>query len=165
MGKDDISVAPVPGLGYATTKREGKNSMFSMFPLLAVSLVTYTIAVVAFGAEGQSAESVVWTARTLVEVPLVSGDKWVVTLGHGFIILSMVFLFVELLRATKTGTDSLVNHALSAVLFIVALLLFIIVPGYGNSIFFIFMSMTFMDFMAGFIVTTVTARRDFGVAA
>ena len=40
----------------------------------------------------------------------------------------------------------------------------IIIPGYGNSVFFIYLSMTFLDFMAGFIVTTVTARRDFGVS-
>ncbi|MEM9422303.1 MAG: hypothetical protein AAF986_07350 [Pseudomonadota bacterium] len=157
MGKDDISVAPIPAMGYSIAKRKGKISMFSMFPLLAVSLVLYSLAVVAGQPE--------WTGKILFELAMVSKDTWTITFGHGFIILSMVFLFVELLRATKTGTDSLVNHALSALLFIVALLLFIIVPGYGNSVFFIFMAMTFMDFMAGFIVTTVTARRDFGVAA
>ena len=155
MGRDDIAVAPIPTMGYAV--REGKSSMFSMFPLLTVSLIIYTIAAFA----GQSD----WTAQVMFELTMVSEDVWTITFGHGFIILSMGFLFVELLRATKTGTDSLVNHALSALLFIVALILFIIVPGYGNSIFFIFMSMTFMDFMAGFIVTTVSARRDFGVAA
>jgi hypothetical protein len=131
--------------------------MFSMIPLLAVSLVLYTVGRFAGGAD--------WTETELLTLTLVSDDRWLITYGHAFIILSMVFLFIELLRATKTGTDSLVNHALSALLFIAALLLFIIVPGYGNSIFFIFMSMTFLDFMAGFIVTTVTARRDFGVAA
>jgi hypothetical protein len=46
------------------------------------------------------------------------------------------------------------------VVFIAALLLFLLVKGYGNSTFFIFMSMTLLDFMAGFIITTVTSRRD-----
>lgn len=131
--------------------------MFSMFPLLTVSLVLFTIAKFAVG-DG-------WVDHELTTITMVSGDPWMISYGHAFIILSMGFLFIELLRATKTGTDSLVNHALSALLFIVALLLFIIVPGFGNSVFFIFVSMTFLDFMAGFIVTTVTARRDFGVAA
>ncbi|WOI52728.1 hypothetical protein [Parvularcula sp. LCG005] len=155
MGRGDISVAPVPGLQYGKGRREGKSNMFSMIPLLVVSLILFTVGRFA-GGEG-------WTDTEFFTLTMVSGDYWRVSMGHAFIILSMGFLFIELLRATKTGTDSLVNHALSALLFIATLLLFIIVPGYGNSIFFIFMSMTFLDFMAGFIVTTVTARRDFGV--
>lgn len=157
MANGQTPIAPIPGITHPAGTRKERNSMFTMFPLLTVSLVIYTIA--AFSQEAG------WTARELFEVPMVSNDVWQVTFGHGFIILSMGFLFVELLRATKTGTDSLVNHALSAIVFIIALLLFIVVPGYGNSVFFIFVTMTFMDFMAGFIVTTVTARRDFGVAA
>lgn len=131
--------------------------MFAMIPLLAVSLILYTVGRFAGGPD--------WTTEELVTFTMVSGDGWLITYGHAFVILSMGFLFIELLRATNTGTDSLVNHALSVLLFIAALLLFIIMPGYGNSIFFIFLSMTFLDFMAGFIVTTTTARRDFGVAA
>ena len=131
--------------------------MFSMIPLLGVSLILFTVAVFAGGDS--------WTTEQMFALQMVSGDEWRISFGDAFIIVSMAFLFIELLRATKTGTDSLVNHALSAMLFIITLLLFIIVPGYGNSVFFIFMSMTFLDFMAGFIVTTVTARRDFGVAA
>ena len=150
--------------------------MFSMIPLLGVSLILYTIAAFAIGstpdpdaviAAGSDAAQpmMAWFDRDLFNLTVVSGDIWNITYGDAFIIISMVFLFIELLRATNTGTDSLVNHALSALLFIIALILFIIVPGYGNSVFFIFMSMTFLDFMAGFVVTTVTARRDFGVAA
>ncbi len=130
--------------------------MFTMFPLLAISLVLYSV--LKFTMPG-------WELDTMFDLKMVSGDIWNITYGHAFIIASMGLLFVELLRATKTGTDSLLNHALSVVVFIVALLLFIIVPGYGNSIFFIYLSMTFLDFMAGFIVTTVTARRDLSVGA
>ncbi len=130
--------------------------MFQMFPLLAVSLVAYTILTFTIGTG--------WIDREIIGIPMVSGDVWTITYGYAYIIGSMAFLFVELLRATQTGTDSILNHALSVVVFIVALLLFIIVKGFGNSIFFVFVTMTFLDFMAGFIVTTVTARRDFGVA-
>ena len=157
MARGNGRVAPIPGLGYGEDDLKGSSSMFSMIPLLAVSLILFAV--------GRLTGDSGWTEVELFTFDMVSGDAWLITYGHAFIILSMGLLFVELLRATKTGTDSLVNHALSALLFIVALLLFIIVPGFGNSTFFIFMSMTFLDFMAGFIVTTVTARRDFGVAA
>lgn len=134
--------------------------MFTMFPLLALSLIVYSVLQFTIGAGEQSS----WVTTQIISIPMVSGDAWRISYGDAFIIGSMGLLFVELLRATKTGTDSLLNHALSVLVFIICLLLFIIVPGYGNSVFFVFLTMTFLDFMAGFIVTTVTARRDFGVA-
>lgn len=129
--------------------------MFTMFPLLFISLIVYVILHYLVGDA--------WTANQLMSIPMVSGDLWRITFGDGFIIISMGLLFIELLRSTRTGSDSILNHALSVVVFIIALLMFIIMPGFGNSVFFIYLSMTFLDFMAGFIVTTVTARRDFGV--
>ncbi len=48
-------------------------------------------------------------------------------------------------------------------MFVVALLLFILAPGFGNSTYFLFLAMTFLDPMAGLVVTTVAARRDFAV--
>lgn len=134
--------------------------MYQMFPLLAISLVVYGVLTVT-GAVG-SAETP-WFEVLFVELPMVSGDIWKVSWGDVFLVLSMGLLFVELLRATKTGSESIMNHALSVVVFVVALLLFIIVDGFGNSVFFLYLTMTFLDFMAGFIVTTVTARRDLSV--
>lgn len=132
-------------------------SIYQMFPLLAISLVVYAILTLT-GAAGAS-----WYEVIFVQLPMVSGDVWEVTWGDIFLMISMALLFVELLRSTKTGSESIMNHALSVVVFIASLLLFIIVEGFGNSIFFLFMTMTFLDFMAGFIVTTVTARRDLAV--
>ncbi len=135
--------------------------MYQMFPLLAISLVVFAVLSLTGAAD---AGGVPWYDVSFVNLPMVSGDQWTVTGGDVFLVGSMGLLFIELLRSTKTGSESIMNHALSVVVFVVALLLFIIVKGFGNSVFFIFMSMTFLDFMAGFIVTTVTARRDLSVA-
>jgi len=134
--------------------------MYQMFPLLAISLIVFAVLALT-GAVGSPTEP--WYDVIFVELPMVSGDVWSVTWGDIFLLASMGLLFVELLRSTKTGSESIMNHALSVVVFVVALLLFIIVEGFGNSVFFLFMAMTFLDFMAGFIVTTVTARRDLAV--
>lgn len=131
--------------------------MFTMLPLLAISLVLYAVTTLVTGSSG-------WTDAQMIELVMISGNRWLITYGDAFLMLSLVFLFVEILRATKTGTDSLFNHALSAIVFICALVVFIVISGFGNSVFFIFVLMTALDFMAGFIVTTVTARRDFGVS-
>ena len=135
--------------------------MYQMFPLLAISLIVYAVLTLT-GAVGTATTP--WYEILFIEFPMVSGDKWQVTWGDLFLLSSMGLLFVELLRSTKTGSESIMNHALSVVVFVVALLLFIIVEGFGNSVFFLYMAMTFLDFMAGFIVTTVTARRDLSVA-
>ncbi|MEM9495378.1 MAG: hypothetical protein AAGA09_05200 [Pseudomonadota bacterium] len=135
--------------------------MYQMFPLLAISLVVFAVLSLT-GAANMG--GLPWYEVVFIELPMVSGDKWKVTWGDLFLVASMGLLFIELLRSTKTGSESIMNHALSVVVFVVALLLFIIVKGFGNSVFFIFMAMTFLDFMAGFIVTTVTARRDLAVA-
>lgn len=134
--------------------------MYQMFPLLAISLIVFAVLTLT-GAVGTAL--VPWYDVTFIELPMVSEDIWIVTWGDVFLLASMALLFVELLRSTKTGSESIMNHALSVVVFVAALLLFIIVKGFGNSVFFLFMAMTFLDFMAGFIVTTVTARRDLAV--
>lgn len=131
-----------------------------MFPLLTISFVIYA-ALTLIGLTGPG--GVPWHQAEIVPLPLVSGETWNVSGGDIFLVVSMGLLFVELVRATKTGAESITNHLLSFLLFIAVLLTFILVKGFGNSVFFIFLTMTLLDPMAGFVVTTVTARRDIGV--
>ncbi len=133
---------------------------FQIFPLLTISLIIYTVLTVT-GMGG--AQGAAWHDVVVVSLPMYSGDVWRVTWGALFLTGSMGLLFVELIRATKAGTASITNHLLSFLLFVVALLAFILAPGFGNSIYFIFLTMTFLDPMAGLVVTTVTARRDLSV--
>ena len=131
--------------------------MLQSFPLLAVSLLIY--AALSLTLEpGQTP----WYDYEAVTINMVSGDVWRIAAGHVFIGFSLIMLFIELLRATRSSGASIMNHALSVFVFIVSLLMFITVQGYGNSIFFLYTAMTFTDFMAGFIITTVTTRRDIG---
>ena len=57
----------------------------------------------------------------------------------------------------------MVNHGLSLVVFIVALIEFIVLPEFGTSTFFMITLFTLLDVVAGFTVTIATARRDFSV--
>jgi hypothetical protein len=129
--------------------------MLQSFPLLCLSLLVYA------GLDlTVSPDKTAWYDVESMVIPMMSGDHWKLTGGHLFIGFSMVMLFVELLRATRHNNASIMNHAFSVLVFIAAALMFITVKGYGNSIFFLFTSMTFLDFMAGFIITTATTRRD-----
>ena len=135
----------------------GQRRVFTLqsLPLLALSLALYTLCNLA-----TLATSRVWYKAELTSIELISGDSWHVSGGDAFLGFSMALLFIELLRATKPGGESIVNHALSAVVFIAALVLFLTQQGFGNSTFFSFMVITLLDFMAGFIITATSARRD-----
>ncbi len=131
-----------------------------IFPLLTISLVIYVVlTMTGMGGTG----GIAWHEIVVVSLPMYSGDVWRITWGTLFLTGSMGLLFVELIRATKAGTASITNHLLSFLLFVAALLLFILAKGFGNSTYFLFLAMTFLDPMAGLVVTTVTARRDLAV--
>ncbi|MFN3958331.1 MAG: hypothetical protein ACK4NP_00300 [Parvularculaceae bacterium] len=131
-----------------------------VFPLLTISLIIYSVLTVTGMGGAQGAP---WHEVVVVNLPMYSGDVWRVTWGTIFLLGSVGLLFVELVRATKVGTASITNHLLSFLVFVVALLLFILAPGFGNSTYFLFLAMTFLDPMAGLVVTTVSARRDLAV--
>ncbi|MEO1014058.1 MAG: hypothetical protein AAFX08_02605 [Pseudomonadota bacterium] len=134
--------------------------MMQMFPLLAISLIAYAILTLA-GVAGP--EDVIWHQQLIVGLPLPSGDTWGLRGGDFFLVASVGFLFVELIRATRTDASSITNHIFSIILAVICVLAFILVKGFGNSTFFIYMSMTFLDALAGMVVTTTTARRDLNV--
>ena len=131
-----------------------------MFPLLTISYIVF-LALTLIGVTDAGGNP--WHEAVLAPLPLYSGETWYPTGGDAFLFGSMGILFIELVRATKTGTASITNHLLSFMLFIIVLLTFLLIKGFANSAFFIFMIMTLLDPMAGFVVTTVTARRDIGV--
>ena len=127
-----------------------------LFPLLTLSLFSYAALAATVGAE--------WTDAILFTIEMHHGQAWTISGSDIFIAVSLIFLTIEILRSTNTGTESIFNHVFSGFLFIGCLLCFLFVPRFGTSAFFLLTLMTVIDFMAGFIVTTLAARRDFGVS-
>ncbi len=97
-------------------------------------------------------------------VPMTSGVSWDITPGHALIAASLLMLFFELIKSTGIGSAAVMNHAFSLVLFIVCLVEFLLLPAFATSVFFMIMTMTLLDVMAGFMVTIAAARRDFAMA-
>ncbi|MEQ1930564.1 MAG: hypothetical protein ABL957_08520 [Parvularculaceae bacterium] len=135
--------------------------MYAMFPLLTIAFVVYAALTVLSITGVAGGATVPWHQAEIIALPLYSKDMWKVTGGDIFLFASMGLLFVEIIRSTKTGQSSITNHLLSFMLFILVLLAFILAPHFGNSTFFLFMLMSLLDPMAGFVVTTVASRRDF----
>ena len=94
---------------------------------------------------------------------MISGVIWQLSGADALVLLSISLLFLEILKSTSTGTATIMNHAISMILFIVCLVEFLLHPNFATSAFFIIMVMTLLDVLAGVVVTIVSARRDFGV--
>ncbi|MEO0983522.1 MAG: hypothetical protein AAFX03_12820 [Pseudomonadota bacterium] len=142
-------------------------------PLLIFPVLIYTLMAIGYG-DGDAAAAAVEGAvnvaplqaqlgTPMFTLPMVSGISWQVTGGDLLIIISIGFLFVEILKSTSTGTATIMNHAVSMLLFIVCLVLFLLFKNFGTSVFFILTLMTLLDVLAGVVVTIVSARRDFAV--
>lgn len=136
--------------------------MLIAIPLLVVPVVIYNL-VILLG--GSAPDAVLGPASVLSEVllrvPMTSGASWSISVGDLILFLSLILLFVELLKSTSSQRVAIVNHALSMVLFVVCLVEFLLLPGFAGSVFFLILTMVLLDVLAGFIVTIIASRRDF----
>ncbi len=135
--------------------------MFQMFPLLGASMIIYAVLTLA---GVSAADGTLWHAATIISLPIASGDQWIIRGGDIFLIASMGVLFLEIIRTTNTSKEALVNNLLSFLLTFGAIMLFIFMQGFGNSIFAILITMMVLDTMAGMVVTPNAARRDLNVS-
>jgi hypothetical protein len=97
-----------------------------------------------------------------MSVGLPSGAAWTMTTGQLLVAIGLVALYIEILKATRTSTASVIDHLLSVFVFIACLLLFLLSANLGTATFFLITFMALIDVIAGFTVTISAARRDFG---
>lgn len=136
--------------------------MLGSFPLFALILIAFNVVVFAGGAMFGFSDITTAFSEPLVRLPMVSGDPFEFTLGGLFIVASLAILFIEILKSTQTNEASTLNHAFSLIIFVISLVEFLVVKGFGNEYFFIILIMTLIDVVAGYTVTISAARRDFG---
>ncbi len=125
------------------------------FPLLVIPFAIYNM--IAFLTPGVN-----WT-DAITAVNLTSGATWSVTAEDMLVGLAIILLPLEILKATKIGVRSIIDHVLSMAVFVAMLIEFLLVRQAGTSTFFLLMMLSIVDVLAGFIVTLRTAQRDFTV--
>jgi hypothetical protein len=126
------------------------------FPLLIVPFVVYNIFEFLIPA---AAPGGFW-AQPLVKLDLASGAPWSLTVGELLIAISILILFVELLKSTRLSSRAIMDHLLSTLLFIVIIVEFILVKQAATGTFFLLMVVSFVDVVGGFSITIRTAQRD-----
>lgn len=123
-------------------------------PLMAILLIVYNG--LAFGLTGEATgwDTPVFTLR------MMSDAFWTMQLGDLVIAFGLFILFFEILKATRIGRMSIVDHLLSTLVLLVFVVEFLLLPAAATSVFFILMLMALADVMAGFSVSIRTATRD-----
>ena len=96
-------------------------------------------------------------------ITMFSGDHWNVSGGDFLVLLSLILLFVEVVKATRTTSTELINHGLSMLVFVLALIEFITLKGFATTPFFLITFMTLFDVVAGYTISIVAAEHDLGM--
>jgi len=122
------------------------------FPLLLIPFAVYNI--IAFITPGVS-----WTA-TVTTVHMMSGQDWVLTWEDIIVGFAILLLAVEIMKATRIGIRTIIDHMLAMALFIVMLVEFLLVPQAATSTFFLLMAIALVDVLAGFIIGMRASRRQ-----
>jgi hypothetical protein len=135
--------------------------MLRLFPLLLIVVVLYNL--LAFGHGLASHAGMEAFLAQSVSIHMFSGDTWNFTIGDFFVLLSIALLFVEIVKATRTTSREIINHGLSMLTFVVALVEFITLKGFSTSPFFFIMVFTLFDVVAGYTISIVAAEHDLGL--
>jgi hypothetical protein len=125
------------------------------FPLLLIPFAIYNM--IAFLTPGVS-----WTAP-VTTVHMMSGQDWVLTWEDILIAFSIFLLWIEIIKSTRIGMRSVMDHILAMVLFVAMLVEFLLVPRAGTSTFFLLMTIALVDVLAGFIVSMRSSTRQIEV--
>ena len=97
----------------------------------------------------------------LLKFMMTSGEPMRLDAGDLVVLTGLFLLYVEIFKATRTTNASIVDHIASLVVFVVALVEFLLLPRFAHGAFLALLVMSLIDVIAGFTVTLSSARRDF----
>ena len=91
-----------------------------------------------------------------------SGAEDYFALGNIIVFMSIGLLYIEIFKATRTGSSSILDHLFSMGIFVGAVIEFIMLPDFRTPSLFMLLMIMFVDIVGGFTITIKGARRDFG---
>jgi hypothetical protein len=125
------------------------------FPLLLLPFAIYNIIALVM-------KDVTWTT-VVTTFHMRSGQDWTVTWQDLLLAFAILLLAVEIMKSTRIGMRTIMDHVLSMALFIAMLVEFLMLREAGTSTFFLLMMISLVDVLAGFIVTVRSSQRQIEV--
>lgn len=133
--------------------------MVAAIPLMLIPFILYNLTM--FGLMGDGGTAAL--SQQIFSLNMMSGATWTMSLGDLFILIGLVILFLEIFKATRRSSASIMDHLFSMILFIVFLVEFLLVGSAATQVFFVLMVITFIDVVAGFIISIRSAGRDVSI--
>jgi len=121
------------------------------FPFLVIVVLIYNLIVFV---------SATALGDTVLSVSMMSGAVLSLTIGDLVILLGLLVLFIEVMKSARSTSSTILDHMLSTVVFIVALVEFLIVRQAGTAVFLVITTICLIDVVAGYTVSIRAARRD-----
>jgi hypothetical protein len=126
-------------------------------PLLVLAFVLYNAVVLT---SGESA-----LTDQIFQIRLLSGGEWKFNWGDLILLVTLLLLFIEIVKSTFTTTSTLIDHALSMIVFMAVGAEFLTVPEAATSVFFLILVATLIDVIGGYTIGIRVARRDLNIGA
>jgi hypothetical protein len=126
------------------------------FPTLLVPFVLYNVfAYLIFPPYGADFD---WVLRP--RLAMASGVTFSLTVGTLIVVLALVLLCFEIVRAARIDTWSVLDHIYATGLFVVFLLEFLFLAPAATGTFFVLTVIALIDLVTGFSVSIRAAHRD-----
>ena len=126
-------------------------------PLLVLAFVLYNAVVLT---SGESA-----LTDQIFQIRLLSGGEWKFNWGDLILLVTLLLLFIEIVKSTFTTTSTLIDHALSMIVFMAVGAEFLTVPEAATSVFFLILVATLIDVIGGYTIGIRVAWRDLNIGA
>ena len=137
--------------------------MLRVFPLLLIPVVFYNLIALGGGAILHNDVQDMLSYNHALAITMFSGDQWKFSFGDFLVLVTFALLFVAIVKATRTTKHEIINHGLSLLTFIVALVEFIVLKGFATTPFFFITVMALFDVVAGYTISIIAAEHDLGV--
>lgn len=127
-------------------------------PLMVIPFILYFVVVFLSGNSVDT--NTVLNTEILRPITLPSGAIWRFTWADLIMVLTLLMLFVEIVKSTHQGQSTTLDHGLSMLMFIVCLIAFGLLRQAGSSAFFFLTLATLIDVVAGYTIAIGVARKS-----
>ena len=97
---------------------------------------------------------------TLFRFSVLSGESLAVNIGDLLVILGVLLIYLEILKATRLAAKAVMDHLLSLMLLAAMVFELVTVQRAATSVFLILIVLSFVDVITGLSVATPDARRS-----
>ena len=134
--------------------------MFRLISSIGLVMVTYAgFALLGPVLGAADFKMALFLANPVWTVPLPSGGTWPVEIGAIFLLLGLTALGIETLTTARAGGRTIGYRALSILWLAGGAALFLLVEGFGTSLFLLLVAMALFDAVAGLLAPVLSSRR------